>query len=167
MIEFMVIALPRSGTTWASNWLTTDTTHCLHDPLYEHHYRNWDSIPSRKVLGVSCTGAYNFSDWVRSHPARKVILHRSLTEINRSLDAIGAPKLSAGDERKLNAIEGLHVDWQDLFCDPVEIYEYLVQKPFDGERHAALARIEMQPQFSGLTINRGVTRQLLDKLRSM
>jgi len=26
MINFMIVALPRSGTTWAANWLTTDTT---------------------------------------------------------------------------------------------------------------------------------------------
>ena len=42
MIDFMVIGLPRTGTTWASNWLTTDSTQCYHDPLYHTHYEDWD-----------------------------------------------------------------------------------------------------------------------------
>ena len=89
MIDFMLLASPRSGTTWAANLLTTDTTLCLHDPLFTHHYSELDGIESNKRLGVSCTGLCLFPEYVNSHQARKVVLHRDLREINRSLDAIG------------------------------------------------------------------------------
>ncbi len=167
MIEFMVLALPRSGTTWASNWLTTDATLCLHDPLYRYHYAELDAIKSDKMIGVSCTGLYHFGEWVNKHPARKVILHRPLNEINDSMRAIGLPELSAEEEEKLNRIDGFHTRWTDLFTYPDPVYEYLLQKPFDAERHAELKMIEMQPQFAGLTINREVTRKLVSELRSI
>ena len=32
-LDFAVLALPRSGTTWLANLLTTDTTLCRHDPF--------------------------------------------------------------------------------------------------------------------------------------
>lgn len=90
MIDFMVIGLPRSGTAWAANWLTTDTTFCLHDPLAKYHHTELDGLVSDKRLGVACTGLWTQPEWLNAHPAKKVILHRPLEEINRSLKAIGA-----------------------------------------------------------------------------
>ena len=164
MIEFMLIAAPRCGTTWAANWMTTDTTMCLHDPLYKHHYTELDDIKSGKVLGVSCTGLYNFPSWVNSHPARKVILHRPLNEINVSMAAIGLPTISASDVVRLDQIEGLHLDWRALFDDPKPMYEFLTWKEFDAERHAELKDIEMQPNFAGLSVGKEVTRRFIEEL---
>lgn len=163
MVEFMVLAAPRSGTTWVSNWLTTDTTLCLHDPLWTHHYSDLDKIKSSKVLGVACTGLYMFPDFVNSHPARKVILHRDEKEINDSLNAIGLPSLS-NTERDLNKIVGWHIDWQQIFTEPKTIYEYLTGLEFDKERHEFLKGIEMQPNFEGLKIGKEVTLKLIKEL---
>lgn len=166
MVEFMVIAAPRSGTTWASNWLTTDTSLCLHDPLYTRHYREWDAIETAKSLGISCTGIYHFPAWLNAHPARKVILHRSPQEINASQEAIGLPPAPAEQINSLWSIEGEHWDWKAIF-DPTQaavIYEYLLRRPFDAERHAELVHIEMQPKFSGLKVGAEVTRRLLEEL---
>jgi hypothetical protein len=167
MIEFMVIAPPRCATTWAANWLTTDDTLCLHDPLFERHYSELDSINSRKTLGVSCTGLWIWSKWLNEHPARKVILHRDISEVNASLEAIGLEPIAMNTDDRLNMINGIHVDWTDVFDKPKSIYEFLLQKDFDAERHAELRKIEMQPNFMGLTINKNVTRRLMEEMRSI
>lgn len=162
----MLIAAPRSGTTWAANWLTTDTTLCLHDPLWTRHYTELDAIQSSKRLGVSCTGLYLFPEWVNRHPARKVILHRPLPEINASLEEIGLPAVTPESHASLDLIDGLHFNWRDLFDAPRKIYEYLTGLPFDEERHALLLDIEMQPNFAGLKVGRDVTRRLIGEIQA-
>lgn len=167
MVEFMIVALPRSGTTWAANWLTTDTTLCLHDPLYTTHYSGWDAIQTEKTLGISCTGIVHFPDWLNQHPARKVILHRPIVEINQSVEAIGLPRVAPTLEHSLNRVEGMHVYWTDIFDKPKGIYEFLTGLEFDAERHAFLKDIEMQPNFEGLSVGREVTLRLMNELMSI
>lgn len=167
MIEFMLIAAPRSGTTWAANWLTTDTTLCLHDPLWTRHYSELDEVKSTKHIGISCTGIMHFHAFVNAHPARKVILHRDLNEINDSLRAIGLTDMEQKYIDALDKIKGIHCHWEEIFSNPSPIYEYLLQLPFDEERHKLLKEIEMQPLFSGLTIGKDTTRRLLEELRSI
>lgn len=166
MVEFMLLAAPRSGTTWASNWLTTDKTLCLHDPLWTHHYSDLDKIQSSKKLGVACTGLYMFSEFVNNHPARKIVLHRDENEINQSLEAIGLPALS-NTEEALYKINGWHMDWKKIFTEPKTIYEFLTELEFDEERHSLLKEIEMQPNFEGLTINKKVTFALFNELQEI
>lgn len=166
MIAFMIIAAPRSATTWAANWLTTDGTLCLHDPLWRYHYRQLDAIESRKMLGVCCTGLAHFPEWVNAHPARKVILHRDPAEVSASLSAIGIRAPTEHLYTGLDEIRGMHVDWRELFTNPRPIYEHLLELPFDAERHAELAQMEIQPHFTGLKKSPEVTRQLLDEMRA-
>lgn len=169
MVEFMVIGLPRSGTTWASALLTTGDALCVHDPLYQVHYLDWDrelSVAGRRV-GVACTGVWRWADWVKSHPAKKVLLHRDIGEIEESLAQIGLPvqDLEAGAEL-LASIDGLHVPFLDLF-DEVKcerVWDVLMDTPFDRLRHKLLVDIEMQPKFSGLTVNPDVTKRLVDEI---
>lgn len=161
MLSFMVLAAPRSGTTWCANWLTTDATLCLHDPLWTHQYTELDAIESPKMLGISCTGTALFPDWVNSHPARKIILRRDLKEVDDSLERIGLTPCSKQWDGVLERIMGVHVEWTDIFDRPKEIYEYLLDREFDPERHAQLVEMNVQPEFSRLTINRDVTARLL------
>ncbi len=165
MIEFMLIAAPRSATTWAANWLTTDTTMCLHDPLLKWTRSELAHLNSPRRLGIACTGIALFPDWVNDHPARKVILHRPLHEIDQSLVDIGMTPISKHWEGVLEKIQGMHLDWQELFLRPQAIYEYLLDLPFDAERWALLREMNVQPRFSELSINREATRQLMDELR--
>lgn len=162
MIEFMLLAAPRSGTTWAANWLTTDTTLCLHDPLYTRHYTELDSYPTKKRLGISCTGLMCFPEWVNAHPARKIVLHRNINEIRESLKEIGLPW--SDHPPNLDAIKAIHLPWTDLFEHPKFIYETLLELPFDPERHSLLKDIKMQPNFEGLSIGHDVTRRLVNEL---
>ena len=150
MIEFMVIGLPRSGTAWIANWLTTDTTTCIHDPLAINHYRDLDSIKSEKMLGISCTALWAFPDYVNSHKARKVIVHRNLKEINSSLSNIGLPQFKDGMDEKLSCLNGIHI-WKDqLFKDPEFIYEYLTGKKFDRERFETLKELKIERKIDSM-----------------
>lgn len=151
MVSFMVIAAPRSGTAWAANWLTTDRLLTVHDPLMHTHYSEWDRMPvgEGKKLGVACTGiAVVAPEILRAFPARKVVLHRPLEEINRSLARLGLSKLSPAWKGALDAVPGMHCDWRELFEKPERIWVYLTGTPFDAERHAALRclHIEIEPQ---------------------
>src|SRR5262245_3130005 len=145
MLDFMVLAAPRSATTWAANWLTTENSLCLHDPFWRYHYTELDALTSTRRMGIACTGSALFPHWVRAHPARKVILQRDLSEVNASLRALGLPEADPRFPHVLASIDGLHVSWRDVFEKPAPIYEYLLERPFDPERHAILREIVMQP----------------------
>jgi hypothetical protein len=165
-IEFMILAAPRSGTTWASNWLTTDSSLCLHDPLLKWTKEELLGLQSPKRLGLACTGLALFPEWVNSHPARKVILHRPLDEVDASLQAIGMTSCSQQWEGVLERIEGVHLRWDEMFTRPQYMYEFLLDMPFDPERWALLREINVQPHFEGLTIHQHATARLMAELRA-
>jgi len=167
MIDFMVTGLPRSGTTWAANWLTTDTTLCIHDPLYKHKLHELDSLQTKKRLGISCTGIWQLPDFLNTHPANKLIIHRDLSEVNDSLkNEMGVPTITDDESESLYRIYGIHVNYTDLF-DPVvakDIYEWLLEKPFDAERHAYLVELNIQPNFGKLTFDRDALNDFRRKM---
>lgn len=165
-VEFMILAAPRSATTWASNWLTTDTTLCLHDPLWRWKKEQLDQLQTRKRLGVACTGLALFPEWVNAHPARKVILHRDLSEVDTSLERIGMTGCSQQWEGVLDRIDGAHLEWTELFSRPQYIYEFLLDLPFDAERWASLREMNVQPHYEAVTVNRSATARLMSELRA-
>lgn len=167
MIEFMVITAPRSASTWASNWLTTDTTLCMHEPSWKMDCSEFDSIQSKRMLGLSETSSIGFHKWVKTHPARKVILHRDIAECSASLVELGFPPLGSYWNTALHEIEGRHYHWQDMWdaAKAKEIYEFLLQRDFDAERWNWIKEIEMQPHFAGLTVGKDVAARLLKEMR--
>lgn len=169
MIEYMVVALPRSGTAWAANWLTTDTTLCIHEPLFRLHYSDWDTKLTAKEgshVGVACTGIHNFPDYLKDHPARKVVLHRDVSEINKSLKEIGLEALPADAERGLMEIDGLHAHWLDIFENPKTIYEFLLSKEFDKYRHRELVNFNVQCNFETVYVDQKATQKLINEVQS-
>ena len=138
----MVLGAPRSGTAWAANWLTTDSTLCLHEPLARWDARQLDDLRSQKLLGVACTALALQPDFVNAHPARKVILHRPAVEISDSMKRLRIP--GNYDFDVLERIDGMHVNWITLFTAPQSIYTFLLQRPFDAERHAELVNLNVQ-----------------------
>jgi hypothetical protein len=157
MLNFIVTGLPRSGTTWIANWLTTDDTLCIHDPLYKHKLEELDLLQTDNLLGISCTAIWRFQDFLINHPARKIVIHRDLEEINDSLaNEMGVDITTYEQKELLNNIDGMHFSFESLF-DPVEakkMYEYALQKPFDPVRHAYLVEMNVQPNFGILSFNR-------------
>lgn len=147
MIDFMILALPRSGTTWAANWLTTDNSMCWHDPVTRLLPKEIDKLSiGKKYHGISCTGAWMWSQWVKDHPARKIILLRDINEINASLESIGLPLMTQSMVDRFNALEGIKVPYTDLFESPQFIWKNMLPDiPFDPQRHAELVKMNIEP----------------------
>jgi hypothetical protein len=164
MIDFIVTGLPRSGTTWIANWLTTDTTLCIHDPLYKCNAEELDDIKSDKKLGISCTGIWRMPEFLEAHPAKKLIVHRDLDEVNDSLsNEMGVSTISKEEADSLSSIYGIHLSFKDLFNHLIaeEVYETLLEKPFDYERYIHLVEMNVQPNFENVTFD----REALDNFR--
>ncbi len=142
MIEFMLLAAPRSATAWAANWLTTDQSLCLHDPLNRWTLGELDQRRMKhRRLGIACTVSALLPG-INRHTARKVILHRNPQEVRESMALL---QIRGGyDFAALDRIEGRHYDWEQLFEDPAPIYEFLLGLPFDIERHRELRDLNVQ-----------------------
>ena len=168
MIKFMVIGFPRSATTWAANWLTTDKTLCIHDPLYRSLPENWDAELGGPGRGVSCTGIWRWPEWVNRHPAKKLILHRDFHEVQDSLEQLGLPTLDPRHESDLDLLSGRHVNYQDLF-DPKaaqRIWDYLMWGiPWNPDRHRELVQMDIQPMFGSVGVDQDVQEDLASRLR--
>jgi hypothetical protein len=167
MIEFMVLSAPRSGSTWVSNWLTTADSLCLHDPILEYTPEELDRIECDRTLGLSCTALALLPEFVNAHPARKVIVHRPLGEINRSLESIGLTPLGKLWDGALEKINGMHIPFSHLFntvlCAPV--FEYLTHRLHDRARHAHLCRMHIDPEFTRIPVYRDRTRHFRDRIQ--
>lgn len=160
----MVIAAPRSGTAWAANWLTNGTNHCIHDPLFDHHYGDLDAIelPGRDI-GIACTGLALWPEWINNHPAPKVVLHRDHTEVNEACRRLGFPPCPPALFRGLMRIApAFHVDWRSLFIPEHarEIHEHLLIEPFDSVRHQMLCRLNVTRDLKQLRQNPDVLAKL-------
>lgn len=166
MVRFMVLSAPRSASTWAANWLTTDKTLCLHDPILERTPEAMDQIPCDRLLGISCTALGLLTDLVNKHAARKVIVHRDLQEVDLSLETIGLSRLGPRWHTALDKIEGMHVYFDSLFepNQAKKIYEHLTDLPFDEERHAQLRNMYIEPNFSEVPIHAQSARSFRDRL---
>lgn len=167
MIAFMVLSAPRSGSTWAANWLTTSDQLCLHDPIFETKVAELDSLPHARRYGIACSALPLLTDWVNKHPAPKLILHRPLSEVNASLVNIGLTPLSRTWDGILARIEGFHVNHHDMFrAGAAElIWNHLCpETPFDRERHALLKAMHIDPHFPRVRVNPERAREFRDQL---
>lgn len=176
VIDFMLIGLPRSGTTWAANWLTTEDSFCLHDPLYKIHYADWDKSENKifpygvgySKIGVSCTGIWRFPEFVNKHPAKKVVLVRDFNEVQYSMSRMGLPELPKMTDMALMKIRAPRFMYSDLFrSKPArKLWEYLLgdADSFCPIRHARLCEMYLQPCFNKLEMNLEVTIRLRDEL---
>lgn len=154
MLRFMVLSAPRSASTWVANWLTTEKTLCLHDPVLEHTPEALDGLPCDRVLGIACTALALLPDFVNTHPARKVVVHRDIAEVNQSLVSIGLTPLAEAWSGCLEGISGLHVEYGDLFIPgrAARIYTHLTKLPFDAARHEQLCVMHVEPQFDQIAV---------------
>lgn len=141
----MIIGLPRSRTTWLANLFTTGNSICLHDPLLNHSFHELDTLYPGKYVGISdtslCLAGYRA---LNEMPYRKVIIHRELSDVRRSL---GLPAESIS----LYGVYGLHVKFNEIDERIREIWEYCLDIPFDQDRYDLLKDFNVQPHFEGMT----------------
>lgn len=144
-LDFIVLGLPRSGTTWCANWLTTDRSLCLHDPfneLPEHWPRDY------RRFGISCTGAYLMPDWLAQQRCPVVVIERERADCEASTDAIGLAGDLSGHAAKLAAIPGRRVAFNDLWDERAaeSLWGFLLPDlPFDAIRYRLLRQMQVQP----------------------
>ena len=153
MLKRMVIALPRSLSTWAANWLTYDGQTCVHDPLYFKHYSEWNETYD----AVSCTGIHDWPEFVAAQTCPVLVLHRPIGQIKASLmkfDSRGAGEWLAWDaDQKLLDIRGpniMHCRAYDLLtpAPASQIWRFLeMPSQFDVVRHDQLRRMRVEPSY--------------------
>ena len=153
-LKRMVIGLPRSGTTWAANWLTIEGHTCVHDPLYFQHYNDW----AASYEAVSCTGIYDWPEFVMRQTCPVVVLRRPIAQVRASLAEFDTERhgdwLPDDAEERLAAIQGpniVHVKWSDMFKQPMaaQLWRFLnMPTQFDATRHNQLARMRIQPRYA-------------------
>ena len=178
MIDFMVVALPRSATAWVANWLNTDSVFCLHDPLYPLHYLDWDSdtsiFPKKNCetgythTGVACTGIWRWPEFLDSHPAKKVFIDRDLRDINYSLDRLGMPRISQPEFDQFRSAQGLRVDYKNLFRQKFasQVVEHLFEGavPINWLRYRELSQLKIEKKSIFARKNRPVYESLCNEL---
>jgi hypothetical protein len=167
----MVLGGPRSGTTWAANWLTTDTTICLHDPLLEYTIERLQRLtfPGGQSLGISCTSAMLYPDWVNAQRCPKVVLHRPIAEINRSLRELGLVELiPERHEARLDAIKGpgvLHCPYEHMYTPTGgRVLAHHLRVPFDQSRHHCLTQMRVEPMWKHLSVGKEAAMQLVKRI---
>lgn len=161
----MVLAGPRSATTWVSQLLTTDSTLCLHEPLVERTSTVLDelALPGKRI-GLAETSAMYLGAWLENHPAKKVFLWRDPAEINASQRQLGLPEIDAQRYTKWLAqqpVEQVH-HWRAMFHEPTaeEVCGRL-GVPFCPYRFRELVKVNIQPEWARLEVDKGAVRDLL------
>jgi hypothetical protein len=170
MLDFLVLSLSRSGSTWCSNWLSTDTTHCLHDPLSYRTLTDLEMLhfPGKQV-GAACTFLWMYPQWCQQHAKHLIILDRPINQIQASLKRIGMDALPEAMIKKFQAMPGHRVPYEQLF-DPkfaMAIWEYLhIHAPFDEERHKLLREMTINPNFAQWRPDKKIIQELLQHLKA-
>ncbi|MGC3944595.1 MAG: hypothetical protein QM762_08760 [Chryseolinea sp.] len=169
MLDFAVIAMPRSGTSWAANWLTTEESLCFHDPMEcftPNVMANWGS--SRRRMGVACTGLWMVPDWLTTNVRQWIILEREPDEIDASLTRMGLGPMPLEAWHTFECLPGERVPFTSLFdaSKARDIWNHLVPGlDFDAERHALLTRLAISPQFSALDPQPDAVRAWLKRIK--
>lgn len=144
-LDFIVLGLPRSGTTWLANWLTTEHSLCLHDPFASHLPE--DIRGDGRRMGVSCTGMYLMPALLHSQRCPVAVIERPVSACDASLDRLGLPS-AAPLRRHLEAVEGRRWSFESLWdeCEARRLWVYLLPGiPFDRLRYRLLREMRIEP----------------------
>jgi hypothetical protein len=146
MIDFMVLALPRSGTAWAANLLTTDTSLCIHEAFMDHSIDDLDTRSYDGMLGIAETSAFIRVDELNLHSAKKLIIDRPFDEINKSIAELGFKAMPSYSADLMIQLKGYRIAYKDLFNYEImsEAYYYLLRKELNQKRHKMLCQMNIQ-----------------------
>ncbi len=159
--EFIVLGLPRSGTTWLANWLTTDRSLCLHDPFATALPEHWARDDRR--FGISCTGAYLMPKWLRAQECPVAVIRRDPADCAASLARMGL-SLSEGLVGALAKVDGRRWRFADLWNENTARYLWAFLLPgiaFDAIRYRQLREMRIEPRTTEWNLD--VARELMDR----
>lgn len=166
----MVLGGPRSATTWAANWLTTDTSVCMHDPLLEYTCAQLHrmTFPGGRRFGISCTSAMLYPDFINMQKCPKLVLVRDVGEINASLRSLGLVELiRSRHEARLAAVnDAMFVSYEYLFMSShAAIIAKHLGVPFDPVRHDVLRQMRVEPMWRHLNVGRQAVVDLVARIK--
>lgn len=170
MINFMVLGGPRSATTWAANWLTTNTSVCMHDPLLEYSCAQLHrmTFAGGRRFGISCTSSMLYPDFVNMQNCPKVVLVRDVGEINASLRSLGLVELipSRHEARLATVKNAMFVPYEYLFMPSrAAIIAKHLGVPFDIVRHDILVQMRVEPMWRHLNVGKQAVVDLITRIR--
>lgn len=168
MVDFIVLGLPRSGTTWMANWLTTDRSLCLHDPFSHLYPEQLDAKRSDKTFGISCTGAYMIPSWLQWQDCPVVVIERDIKEVDEELKQIGLPPVSGSPEiaEYFAKAKGRRFKFEDIWNEVKarEMWAFLLPKiGFDRERYELLSAMHVQPHMDKWKPDMNIARNLISR----
>ncbi len=141
-MTYAVVGLPRSGTAWIANWLTTNTQTCLHDPFTLGLPEVWPAHD-----GVACTGAYLLPGWLGTC-SRVAVVERDPGACDASLAAIGLPLTTKAMQAALAAVDAPRWKFSELFTNEArarELHHFLIlPEPFNAARWRQLTTLNVQ-----------------------
>lgn len=150
-VDFIVLGLPRSGTTWLANLLTTDRSLCLHDPFAKSLPETWQA--GTKLLGISCTGAYMMPGWLAQQDCPVAVIERDPVACDASLVAAGLPPTTERLRESLACVDGSRWRYSDLWHEASarELWAFLLPRlPFDVARYRLLRDMRIEPRDYGM-----------------
>lgn len=86
-LDFLILAMPRSGSAWLANFLTYGDCFCYHDPMAEGSLELPRPTP---IVGAVDTGLWNLPKQVPAVP-RLFGLRREPRRVSRSLRQLDLP----------------------------------------------------------------------------
>lgn len=145
-LDFIVLGLPRSGTTWLANLLTTQQSLCLHDP-FAHLLPEQIKGDGRR-LGVSCTGLCLMPSLLASQRCPVVVIERDVADCDASLAEIGLGS-AAPIKPHLDRVQAKRFAFSDLWDEyqARRLWIYLLPGiPWDGPRYRLLRDMRVEPK---------------------
>lgn len=157
MVSFAILGMPRSGTTWAANWLTSDGVVCHHDPIA--HTREVKDLDG----GIACTGLWMRPDLVAELDCPVACLDRDPDEVNASLEAINLSAMAPKWFDLYRDAPGHRFDYKALFDERAEeIWRILRGDGFDARRHAELVKMNIQPRYNRCVPDASIMMEFLN-----
>ncbi len=147
MNAFLIAALPRSRTAWLAHFLTTGKSYCFHEAMIRcaHPSHLFQFVLPDKITGFSDTSLCLFPDWMNNVDIPKVIIRRSVEDVERSGRAAGLlPVDTHRMSRNLDRIDGLVINFEDINDRLEEIWDHCLGLPFDAQRASRMAGINIQ-----------------------
>lgn len=134
MIDFIVHALPRSGTAWLSVWLD-----CWHDPFAS-------MLPEDISGGMSCTGASLLPTWLEAQTCPVVKIVRDHRDCDASLVRIGMRPTTPRMRELFKQAQGRPWRFEDIWDEDKarELWGLLKRTPFDAARYRRLRDLRIE-----------------------
>ncbi len=148
-MNYFIISQARSGTAWLANALTWGNSFCYHEGIYGYDsmddYANMLKRNAAKFVGDSDTALVLMLPWLYAMfpDAKYIFINRKESDIRKSLLRIGLSSYilaSAGSSLKwgINNIDGMVIEFEDLFTDTERIWDYIGLPDYPKERFEML-----------------------------